>query len=277
MRVLVRTILYVWISSCLSAAVVVDSPIDADRKAFFYSLRPGIQRAEIILQLGVPDRLNSERSFYQLQQGEVGLLYLSNGYLKSATHFAPSSAVVSRSLYFLRGEDPLSQTQLRNRSRALQEQDFYGSFQWQEEPSVSTQNHPGGRAYLLSEGYAVLEFFWGVSKATIYGSKEPGVVYRAFEHWSAHRPAELTDEELHRRSRLLQRPAAELMQARISESWGKADKRRGSGRDFRLYYLTEGVLQLVSNQDRILEMKLIQPGKDVDLPLASWQEKIEKD
>lgn len=251
----------------------------AFREQFFHHLTPDMDRDKIEKAVGKPDITYRGQRAYQMQKGAV-VLRFESGQLIECRHLDPAGGGEWQSTYYRMGGVP-SRAVLVRRDALLRQRRFDHLSRWGL-GDVRADNL-GGVAYLLNAGYLVLEamahgssgvFSDRIAKATLHQHGRATVFFRAFDRWGDLRPKGLTRRELDRRERVLARYGRAVTQETPLHEIGKADDRMGSGLDYRLYYLREGLLIIIpahglSRKDPGFA-RLWQPGALRQSSLEEW-------
>ncbi|MFC1707958.1 hypothetical protein ACFL59_14275 [Planctomycetota bacterium] len=253
----------------------------AARRTFFYGLTPGMDRVGVRKAVGEPDSIEDGKLIYRLDQGAVTLTFTGEK-LQSCDHRnAGDRGLYDHRIYYS-SEGPGPSAEERGRREALlKEAAFRDQRRWGRR-STTTSLHPRGQAYLLHEGYVVLEgigAYWSdsnalmhlIARATVVARGKSEVRWRLFDHWKEVRPEDLTDIEIARREQVLRDHGMAILGKPIQETLGDPDARMGSGVDYRLYYVTSGLVRVMMGESNtIREIWLKQPGAEIQVGLEEW-------
>ena len=260
---------------CVQSSGLASSNFE-NRRAYFDALEPGVTTTQVRETIGPPDTTYSGAPAYQLDKGVV-VLEAQGDVIVSCRHYHPDSATEFRELYILRG-GTLSDADYDAREQLLKSPAFHDPTRWSGQ-HISTNLYPDGLAFLLRDGYVVLEGYLilgeqrYVSRITrFHQNAPPEVLWRLFDHWAEVRPSELSDEELaHREAALRAYGSAQESFQNLETALGKRDGSWGSGIVRYQYYIHDGLITTVAQP--IDKVHLSQPGSATQVSFEDWLRK----
>jgi hypothetical protein len=250
----------------------------ANRREYFYHLKPGTMLAMVLAAVGDPDSRQGNRLTYGMRHGTVVLEFDGHG-LVSANHLNPGDGEEVW-LYSREGEWPDSRG-LARRERMLSERRFTTLYA---DGALILVHSIEGRAFVIRDGYVVIEplfvdggavgpFAERIAKVTIYRSGTRKVLYRIWDEWQSLRPAELTDETLRQRTDTLKTLVRPKNRADVIKSLGKSDGSVGSGLLYAFYWIPDGLVTISYTAGGMLsaqEVRLEQPGAETQVDFKAW-------
>ncbi len=247
------------------------------RQAFLHHLMPDATPAQIEAALGKPDTRRDGKPAYRMRRGVVTIEADKHG-LKEVEHLDPGDGSMGDVYYRRRGPRP-SAAVIARREKALSSDSVTNPSEWTD-PSIGCSGTGDAcAAYTIRDGYVVVQaMYWlmgatgplasQAAKVTLHRHGRDTVVYRAWDNWDKLRPATATDAAVAQREAVLRRPAAEKPTRRDLGALGPCDGHWGSGVDYQVFWLPDGLL--ISAFGQPSRAHLSQPGADRQVGLKEW-------
>jgi len=237
---------------------------------WYRQIPPGATR-EVVHHLGgLPGASDGAEETYRLSQGYLRLRYRDH-MLISCDHMDPGGGALSKSVYWRWGDEdpgPLAErTAFIEAGRFERIPGFSG-------PTIRTAAeqgvcYPVGDRVLIVEPIVTLlggigPFTDKAARVTLVGRDGTRtVLYRASEHWERLRPPALSPAEVGARTDRLKAIGERAAAKVVMETLGKPDGQMGSGDNYSLYYVSEGLLVCSEPGDR---WWIERPGADATVP-----------
>ena len=216
---------------------------------WYENLAPGISRNEIIEIAGEPTSKSKSSDKYVLLQGHLEIKY-RDGVLSDCTHYNPGEGAVSQSLYSSWGGN-LTADHTKERQAYLEKGNYLVLPRFKG-PQIRTFRYDG-ICYELRDGFLVVEpiiqlmggsgyFHDKTAKITqIDSAGNPKILYQASSDWKKLKPPKIQSEQIELRTNKLYRLGKDCIEKPLDEVFGREDSRMGSGMDYRLFYLEDGL------------------------------------
>ncbi len=245
---------------------------------WFETLRPGITRAEILGLAGAPSLSQGWVDTYNRAQGRIQCVY-EGDILQSAVYYNPPGGAISWTVYDTDGELKESDLQLR---RVYLKKGRFALL-----PSFSGRrlytNKYHGACYEVDGGFIVIEpvidlgggaGFFADKVARVLWLKSDGtetILYRASDHWKDLKPPGLLMTDVRSREVKLREAGDHLFMLTLTNILGEGDSFMGSGVDYRLFYLEDGLAVVVPKyrDGTIQSIRILKPGL-TNLTFDEW-------
>lgn len=243
--------------------------IPASAKPWYETLRPGVTRREVLIVAGPPTSSVADEDTYQQAQGYILCRYRGD-VMEQATYYEPPGGGISAGLYWTGDEAKAIDVEARRAylkgGKFAVLPKFGGTF-------VRTSRYDG-LCYEVDGQFIVVEpiiplmggtgcFADKAARVLLIGPDgSERVLYRAADHWAELRPPGVSEGEVILRTTLLKAAGVHLLDAPVPESFGAGDSTMGSGVDYRLYYLRDGLLTAVRDYSsrKIVADEIVRPG-----------------
>ncbi|QDV16363.1 hypothetical protein Pan153_09900 [Gimesia panareensis] len=227
-----------------SVAESQHSPVEPQ---WYHQLTPRLTRSHLHKIAGKPDSANATTDIYRLPEGELKLKF-QDGTLQNCDLKAPSGEVDN---FFCTWGGKLELEHLAARRKYLAARSFADLPQFSGPAFRSTYD---GKCYQVDDGYLVIlpilsligrsghfkdKAAW-VTHVHSDGTEE--VLYRAFDHWQKLKPPQLSDAQVRQRMQKLHTLGLGLVGKPLYSMLGPPDASMGSGRCYRVYYLSNALV-----------------------------------
>jgi hypothetical protein len=260
---------------------------------WYETLRPGITRSEILKLAGTPSKSRGTVDVYTKQGGVIECAYDKQG-LREAIYYNTPDGAAAETLYDTYGD--LKDGDLEQRRAYLKAGKFAvmpnfpgRSIYTRKYPAVCRSNDSGA-CYELDGGFIVVEpiivllggyGFFADKAARVLWLKPDGtetVLYRAADHWRDLKPPQLPENEVKKRQMKLKQVGDNLLKMGVQDIFGESDSRMGSGVDYRLFYLQDGlaILSCDGPHESIDRISILKPGL-TNLTLNEWLSETQRD
>lgn len=244
---------------------------------WYKSLRPGVTRSDVLKLAGKPSSSGSDIDTYTQAKGRIECKY-EKASLRSVIYYDTPDGAVAWTLYSTDGES--KESDLERRRAYLKAANFKVMPEFSGK-KIYTHKYRG-TSYELDDGFIVVEpiidllggrGFFADKTARVLWLNHDGqekVLYRAADHWGALKPPGLPDNEVQKRIVRLKNAASRLLHMNVTNVLGQSDSVMGSGIDYRLFYLEDG-LAVVScaGGNAIESISVLKPGL-TNLSLDEW-------
>jgi hypothetical protein len=253
---------------------------------WYQTLRPGITRSEILKLAGTPSESRGTVDIYTKQGGRIECAYGEDG-LRRAIYYNTPDGAAAWTLYDTYGDPKYNDLEQR---RAYLKAGNFAVIPNFPGRSIYTQKYPAicwsndsGACYEVDGGFIVVEpiidlgggcGFFADKAARVLWLKPDGtetVLYRAADHWKDLKPPLLPENQVKNRQIKLKQAGDHVLKMSITSIFGESDSQMGSGVDYRLFYLEDGLAILTSDgaNGTIKSISILKPGI-TNLTLSEW-------